>query len=471
MSNTIRIKRRASGGTGAPSSLQNAELAFNEVGDVLYYGKGAGGTGGTATTVEPIGGKGAFVDLTSAQDVFGAKSFKDVIIVPDPTADNHAANKGYVDGVARGLDWKASVRVATGANITLSGVQTIDGVSVVAGDRVLVRAQSTASANGIYTVVSGGAWTRAADFSLGGGPGGSQSATAGATVFVSEGTVYGDTSWTCTTNDPITLETTAIAFTQVAGSGSETVADNAGTSGTGVFFATNGKQLQFRKIAAGTAISLTLGSPDNGTITAAVTTVPVANGGTGATSAANARTNLGLGSVSTQGDGDKGDITVSATGATWTIDNGAVTYAKIQNVSATDRLLGRSTAGAGVVEEITCTAFGRSLIDDADAAAARTTLGLGTAATQASTAFQSADATLTALAGVTTAANKLIYSTAFDVFATTDLTAFGRSLIDDADAAAGRTTLGLGTMSTQNANTVAITGGTIAGCTIDGGTF
>lgn len=81
-------------------------------------------------------------------------------------------------------------------------------------------------------------------------------------------------------------------------------------------------------------------------------------------------------------DGDKGDITVSASGATWTIDNQAVTYAKLQNVSATDKLLGRSTAGAGSVEEITCTAAGRALIDDADAAAQRTTLGLGTLATQ-----------------------------------------------------------------------------------------
>ena len=80
-------------------------------------------------------------------------------------------------------------------------------------------------------------------------------------------------------------------------------------------------------------------------------------------------------------DGDKGDITVSGSGETWTIDNGAVTYAKIQDVSATDKLLGRSTAGAGVVEEITCTAAGRALLDDADAAAQRTTLGLGGAAT------------------------------------------------------------------------------------------
>jgi hypothetical protein len=77
-----------------------------------------------------------------------------------------------------------------------------------------------------------------------------------------------------------------------------------------------------------------------------------------------------------------GDVTGSGTGSfAATIANDAVTYAKMQNVTATDRILGRSTAGAGDVEEIICTAFARGVLDDADAATARTTLGLGSANT------------------------------------------------------------------------------------------
>ncbi len=77
-----------------------------------------------------------------------------------------------------------------------------------------------------------------------------------------------------------------------------------------------------------------------------------------------------------------GDVTAPAGSNTTTIPDNTVTYAKVQNVSATDRLLGRSTAGAGDIEEIVCTAAGRALLDDAAASNQRTTLGLGTAATQ-----------------------------------------------------------------------------------------
>ncbi|MBK8159113.1 MAG: hypothetical protein IPK59_10225 [Rhodospirillaceae bacterium] len=150
--------------------------------------------------------------------------------------------------------------------------------------------------------------------------------------------------------------------------------------------------------------------------------------------AATARTTLGLGTAATQASS-----AFQAADATLTALAGVTTSA--------NKLIYSTAADTFTTADLS--AYGRSLIDDADAATARTTLGLGTAATQASSAFQAADATLTALAGVTTSANKLIYATAADTFTTADLSAYGRSLIDDADAATARTTLGLGTAATQ----------------------
>jgi hypothetical protein len=122
---------------------------------------------------------------------------------------------------------------------------------------------------------------------------------------------------------------------------------------------------------------------------------------------------------------------------------------------AADRIAYYTSASAGALT--TLTAFGRSLLDDADAATARTTLGLGTAATSAATAFQSSDATLTALAGLTTAADRLAYFTGVDTAALATLTSYARTLLDDADAATARTTLGL-TTGTSAGNVVVLDG-------------
>lgn len=125
-----------------------------------------------------------------------------------PSAGTDAATKTYVDGLVNGSDWKQSCHAATTANITLSGSQTIDGVTLTNGvSRVLVKNQSTASGNGIYVYNSGGAWARAADFDTGTG-------SSNAAVFVEEGTTQADTQWICSVNGAITFGSTNITWTQ-----------------------------------------------------------------------------------------------------------------------------------------------------------------------------------------------------------------------------------------------------------------
>jgi hypothetical protein len=148
-----------------------------------------------------------------------------VSIADAPTNGLHAANKNYVDANIAGLTWKNAVRAATTANITLSGTQTIDGVSVVAGNRVLVKNQTALAQNGIY-LVAAGAWTRAIDMD----------ATTpinelnSAAVFVEQGTSNQDTGWT-QVNNIVNLNTDPVSFVQFTGS--ESVTAGVGLSKTG----------------------------------------------------------------------------------------------------------------------------------------------------------------------------------------------------------------------------------------------
>jgi len=225
------------------------------------------------------------------------------ISVATPSADAHAANKAYVDAARSGLDVKQSVRVASTANIALSTAlengDVVDGVTLATGDRVLVKNQSTASENGIYVVQASGAAVRATDADS------NTEVTTGMFTFVSEGTVNADSGWVLSTNDTITLGTTALTFVQFSGAGQITAGagltkdgNTLDVVGTADRITVNADSVDIASTYAGQSTITTLGTITTGVWGSGATDIAVASGGTGASTAADARTNLASTSAS-----------------------------------------------------------------------------------------------------------------------------------------------------------------------------
>jgi len=172
-------------------------------------------------------------DLAAPTGSFSMNSQK-ITNLATPTASTDAANKAYVDAAVEGLHVHESVKAATTANITLAtdveNGDTLDGVTLATGDRILVKNQTTKAENGIYVVAASGAPTRATDFDT------AAEVDSGDFVFVDQGTTYANTGWV-QINTPATIGTDAIEFVQFSGAGTFTA--GTGLTLTGTVFSIN----------------------------------------------------------------------------------------------------------------------------------------------------------------------------------------------------------------------------------------
>ena len=221
MANTIQIKRGLQ--ANLPASLLSGELAFTTDQHEVYIGDGSTKyridfTGTERTKLSGIETSADVTDFTNVSAALAAASgsisvnSQKITSLADPTASGDAVNKGYVDLMAAGLDFKGSCRLATTENVDLSSdlanEETLDGKTIATGDRILVKDQTDASKNGIYVAPASGAASRSSDADT------STEVTAGMWVVVEDGTANADTGWLLTTNNPIELGTTDLVFTQ-----------------------------------------------------------------------------------------------------------------------------------------------------------------------------------------------------------------------------------------------------------------
>ena len=368
MANTIRIKR--STGSSAPGSLANAELAYAEGTNILYYGTGTGGSGGSATSIEAIGGDGYYSTLSTAQTISGNKTYTGTLDFSGATVQSFTCAQNLV----------------VSGNLTVSGTTTtVSSTTVTVADKNLELAKGAAN-------------DAAAD---GGG------------ITLDSGD--GDKTWNW-----------------VNSTDAWTSSEHINVASSKAYFIDGTSVLNSTTLGSNIVNSSLTSLGTIGTGVWAATDVAVAHGGTGASTAANARTNLGL-VIGTNVQAYDADLAAIA-GLT----------------SAANKLPYFTGSGSASVADFT--AFGRSLVDDADAAAGRTTLGV-----VIGTDVQAYDAQLADVAGLAVTDGGFIVGN-------------GSNFVLESGATV-RTSLGLGSMATQAHTAVNIDGGTIDGITLDGGTY
>jgi len=399
------------------TAWNSLEYRVGQVGNIDMSGNTISSTDTNGDITLDPNGTGAVYVADSADLYVGGSVYS--------SSNKELATIEYVDAVKQALDIKDSVRAATTPNITLSGTQTVDGVSLVSGDRVLVKNQTTASENGIY-VVDSGSWSRASDANS------NDDVNSGMFAFVEEGTTNADAGFVLVTNDPITLDTTGLSFTQFNGAGQVTAGAGMTKDGNTMDVVTASSD---RIVVNADSIDLAETAVSSGTYKS----VTVDTYGR-VTAGSNPTTLDGYGIT----DAQPLDATLTALAGL---------------SSSSDEMIYATNADTFAMTSLT--SFGRSLIDDADASTARSTLGV-----VIGTDVQAHDAELDALAGVTSASDALPYFTGSGTADVTTLSSFGRSLIDDNDASSARTTLGvvIGTdVQAYNATLASVASGSYVG--------
>lgn len=303
--------------------------------------------------------------------------------VADPSSAQDAATKNYVDSVASGIDPKGSVRLASVGNVAFTytaagGTSTrgqitaapnsLDGIALAVGNRVLLKNQTTAAQNGIWVVTTlgtgaNGVWDRATDFDT------DSEVTSGAFTFVEEGT-QAATGWVLTTANPVVIggaSGTAIAFAQFSGGSAYTAGNGlqlAGNSfsavGTANRVSVSGAGIDIAATYLGQTSITTVGTIGSGTWNA--TAISVLKGGTGGTTAAAAKANLGFTTAFSVDIGDGTATTITVTHNLGTRDvvvsvmdkaTNEIVYANVVNATTTTTTVAFSTAPATAAYRVT----------------------------------------------------------------------------------------------------------------------